>query len=250
MAFQGFSTVRRRTMPFLGILQADLNKLIRSWVVRIWAGLLAVFVVVTLVGSAGGTFAAESLANLLGSFPLLWSTLVIVVSAGSVSSEAGVVADSILSKAVTRYEYILAKLFAPLIVVLGLYLLAIALPLYVVARGALPVEELDSAGLAWGVGLVAAILFTLTALSVAFSALFNRTLVAVIVVLILWYGAGIGLAALGAEILSPVFIVEQLPAIIQGDYESGELWRTLAGFGIIASVLIVTAGAHFSAKDL
>jgi len=97
-------------------------------VVRIWLGLTAVLALITiLTAPSDGVPASEALANLLATYPLIWSTFAIVVSGGAVSSEAGVVADSILSKAVTRYEYILAKVTSRLITVLGIFLIQVIL---------------------------------------------------------------------------------------------------------------------------
>ncbi len=207
-------------MPYLALLQADLASMARSWVARIWLGLMAVQSLLTIPSALGEEPAAEALAGLLATFPLIWSTFAIIVSSGAISSEAGVVADSILSKAVTRYEYVLAKFSARLLTVLGLYLLVVSPPVYIISRNS--TEALDRAGTAWGVLLVGMTLVLLVSLTVTLSALFNRTLVAVVVAWFSWYVAGAIFALLGLDYLAPLLLVDRLPAMLRGDYVASE----------------------------
>src|SRR5205085_9265460 len=66
-------------------------------------------------------------ASLLVSHLLLWGvlgsiTLVAVLTAGSISSERGSMADSVLSRGISRYQYFLAKWHARLVAVLSTFL--------------------------------------------------------------------------------------------------------------------------------
>ncbi len=236
-------------MPYLALLEADLISLTRSWVVRIWLGLTAVLALVTVLSApSDGLPASEALSNLLATYPLIWSTFAIVVSGGAVASEAGVVADSILSKAVTRYEYILAKMTSRLITVLGLYLVVILPAAYLIPR--YTQNDLTTRGVVWAVVLVGMILVLLTNLGVTFSTLFNRTLVAVVVVWLLWYAASAIFALLEVQYLSPVNIIEGLPAVLQGHYAVADQQRVLAGFGLPSLVFALVAAVYFARKDL
>jgi len=236
-------------MTYLALLEADLISTARSWVVRIWLGLTAVLALITiLTAPSDGVPASEALANLLATYPLIWSTFAIVVSGGAVSSEAGVVADSILSKAVTRYEYILAKMTSRLITVLGLYLIVVLPSAYIIPRYAQ--DDLTGVGVAWAILLIGMMLVLLTNLGVTFSTLFNRTLVAVVVVWLLWYAASAIVALLEVEYLSPVSIIEGLPAVLRGDYAVADQQQVLAGFGVPSFVLALVAILYFARKDL
>lgn len=201
-----------------------------------------------LVSTGEDSTAADALATLLGAFPVVWSTFIIINTSGAVSSEAGVVADSILSKAVTRYDYILAKMAARLLTVIGLYLV-ISLPAaYLVSRYGQ--GSLDRTGTTWGITLIGMTLVLLTTLSVALSTLFNRTLVALIVAWFLWYSAG-GIAALfQVDELSPLHIVDRLPDMLVGNYTATDQWRILFGFAAVSFVVIGLAVMHFARKDL
>jgi hypothetical protein len=209
---------------------------------------MAVQALITIPASTNEGTAAEALAQLLGTFPVIWSTFVIINSSGAVSSEAGVVADSILSKAVTRYDYILAKMASRLLLVLGMYSLITVPAAYLVSRYGN--GTLTQTGTAWGIVLIGMTLVLLTTLSVALSSLFNRTLVAFIVAWVLWYVAG-GIAALfQVEYLSPLHIVDSLPDMLQGTYAAADQWRILAGFAITSVAVIMIAVVHFARKDL
>lgn len=236
-------------MAFLTLLEADLRRLARSWVVRIWLILTFLFAFLIVLSAPGeGLPASQALANLLGTYPLVWSTFVIVISAGAVSSQAGVLADSILSKAVTRYDYLLAKVSAHLLAVWSVYLAVVLPAAYVLTRYA--TDDLSARGVAWALLVVGAILFLLTALGVAFSTLFNRTLVAVVVLWLLWYAASTIFALLEVAYLSPLTVVEGLPAVLQGEYMVADQWQLLAGFGLPALLFLLLAVAYFARKDL
>ena len=193
-------------MPFLAILQADLVNMTRSWVVRIWLVLMAFQSVLTMGQAFEEELAAEAIANQLSTFPLIWSIPVIIITSGAVSSEAGVVADSVLSKAVTRYEYILAKMSARLITVLGLYFITVGPVAYIILRNT--ESTLSNAGVAWAIVVIGMFLVLLTNLAVTFSTLFNRTLVAVVVVWILWYAAAALFLLIGGGYFHPLTVFE------------------------------------------
>ena len=239
----------RRIMTFQVLLEADLVSMARSWAVRIWLILMtlqAMFMI--LVSTGEDSSAADALTTLLGAFPVIWSTFIIINTSGAVSSEAGVVADSILSKAVTRYDYILAKMAARLLTVIGPYLLITLPAAYLVSRYGQ--GSLDATGTAWGIALVGMTLVLLTTLSVALSTLFNRTLVALIVAWFIWYSAGGITALFQVNELSPLHIVDSLPDLLVGNYVAADQWRILFGFTVVSAVVIVVAVVHFAHKDL
>ncbi len=235
-------------MPFLALLEADLIGMVRSWVVRIWLLLMAFQSVLTIAEALNEGTPAIAIANLLGTFLVIWSTVVIVISSGAVSSEAGVVADSILSKAVTRYEYILAKMSARLVTVLGIYLAVVLPPILIILQNT--EEDLSRAGIAWSVVIVGTFLVLLTNLAVTCSTIFNRTLVAMVVVWVIWYMSGFLLSLLGGDYLSPAYIIDNLPLVLAGDYERSDQLRTVVSFSVPSIGAVTVAAVHFARKDL
>jgi ABC-2 type transport system permease protein len=240
--------LNHRMMPFLALLETDLKGMTRSWVVRIWVGLMIAQALVSIPASVHDESAAQALANQLGIFPLVWSLFVIIISGGAVSSEAGVVADSILSKSVTRHAYILAKLSARLLTVISLFVLITVPAAYLLVR--YTDDPLTWRGIAWGITSVGMILVLLVSLAVALSTLFNRTLVAVVVVWFAWYAAGAIFALIGVEYLSPLHIIDNLPDTLQGDYATADQLRILAGFSLPSAAVVGLAILHFTRKDL
>ncbi|MBI5961173.1 MAG: hypothetical protein HY866_20720 [Chloroflexi bacterium] len=236
-------------MAFLALLEADLKTMTHSWVVRIWGLLLIAQILITIPAAASEGTAAVSLSDLLGTFPLIWAIVVILISAGAVSSEAGVVADSILSKAVTRYEYILAKLTSRLLAVIALYLASAITSAYLLSRYAVT-SDLDTPGVVYSISLIGMLLVLLTSLAVAFSTFFDRSSVAIVITWILWIAAGAICALFKLENLSPVHILERLPDALSGDYSARAQWEALIGFTFASSVVIGAAIAHYVRKDL
>lgn len=236
-------------MAFWALMEADLvNSVARSWAVRGWIGLMVLQAIVTVPASTGDGTAADALAGLLGTFPLIWSLFIIVNTSGAVSSESGVVADSILSKAVTRYDYILAKMASRLVLVIGAYLLITLPSAYLIYRYG--IGDLSPRGVMWAVLVVGMMLVLLTSLSIALSTLFNRTMVAMVGAWGVWYSAGGITALFKVEFLSPLDIVDTLPATLTGDFVAQDQWRILIGFTIVSAAVMGIAVLHFSRKDL
>ena len=95
--------------PFWAIVQADLRSLFRSRITYGWL-LAAVFLeLVTTLGSRAHGTTSSVVSSGLSDFIYIWSLVIIGLTASSVSSEAGELADSIMSKSVTRLDYVLAK---------------------------------------------------------------------------------------------------------------------------------------------
>lgn len=222
--------------------------MLRSWIVRIWAFLLSAQSLIIMVSINELTIATETISGLLSLFPLVWSTIIIVLCSGAIASESGVVADSILSKAVRRSEYIVAKLCARSAIIITLYLATTVPAAYLVAQNGQ--GTVDSAGVVWAFTLIGLILLLLTTLTVAASTLFNRTLVAVIVMWFVWYAAGAITGILNAEYLSPLAIVDSLPGLLAGDFETDDLVRSVIGYVVLLSAALSVALFHFTRKDV
>jgi ABC-type transport system involved in multi-copper enzyme maturation permease subunit len=209
---------RRSLQASLAIFKTDVSSLARSWVLRGWIIALALaeffLIATTIIGAKGSRLPASTIvaANLSG-FLLIWSTLIIVMSAGSVSHEADIISDSILSRACTRVQFILAKLLSRILVTLGVYLIATIAVGYAAYRYA--PSDITPTTLATGIGIVALAVLLLVSLGVLFSVVINNTIVSVVSLLLLWYVASPVFAFVGAEYLSPTSLVRNLPAILK-----------------------------------
>src|SRR5262249_9281612 len=119
-----------RFLPYFAVLQADIGQTLRSWVFRLW-------VLVSLVAALGyllyrygiyhETGLIQSASGMMSDL-LRWTvfgsvTLIIVLTAGAISSERGTMADSVLSRGISRHQYFLGKLHARLVAVLVTFFL-------------------------------------------------------------------------------------------------------------------------------
>src|SRR3954447_14934119 len=122
-----------RLLPYWAVLQTDVRQTLRGWVWRTW-------VLATLSAAVGyllyrlGVYREAGIvqrASLLVGDLLRWSLigsglLVVVLTVGGVSAERGTLADSVLSRGISRYQYFLAKLHSRLFCVLVTFTLVTA----------------------------------------------------------------------------------------------------------------------------
>src|SRR4051794_16808985 len=101
----------RRWLPYWAVFQADVRQTMRSWVYRVWviASFLAVsgYLVYRYapLREAGIIQTASAyVSDLLRWTVLVSAALVVVLTAGCISSERGTMADSVLSRGISRYQ--------------------------------------------------------------------------------------------------------------------------------------------------
>jgi ABC-2 type transport system permease protein len=222
-----------RFLPYWAVLQADLKATFNSWLYRVW--------VVLSVGVAAGyllyRFGAKEVSGMIQSAPeavgdlLHWViygsiTLIIALTAGAICSERGTMADSVLSRGISRYQYFFGKWHSRLTLVLTTYFLKAGLAL----GGAyymLHSEALTLDGCAVAMLIVASMLFFVVTFGVTVSAMSSNTLVSIAVVWITLYGGGFLLTQLPGSIPSPARAMANLPNVMKGLYDWHALSRTM-----------------------
>ena len=237
---------------FWALLQWELRNLARSWMLRLWLLLTAVISILlgAISSDAGQAEAASQLFSAALSLYLTFGSIVfIVLSASSVASEREVVSDSILSRSVTRYHYILSKLASLVLVVLALYLVVTIPAGYLTGRFHAE-GDLTVAGVTYAILSVGMILVTLATMGVAVSSLLNNTVMAVVVVALLWLSLGFIFSFLDIGFLSPASLVENLPEVISGDYSIAEQWKIVGSFAGLMALFSTLAVVVFQRKDL
>src|SRR5919206_3737209 len=98
-----------RFLPYWAVFQADMRQTLRSWVYRVWV-LLSLLAAVGCLLYRFGAYRVAGLrpsASELMSELLHWTvlgsvTLIIILTGGSISSERGTMADSLLCRAPRR----------------------------------------------------------------------------------------------------------------------------------------------------
>jgi ABC-2 type transport system permease protein len=245
-----------RFLPYWAVFQADLKHTFNSWIYRVWV-LLSVAVA---VGHLLYRFGAKQVSGMIQSAPdtigdlMHWViygsvTLVIALTAGTICAERGTMADSVLSRGISRYQYFLGKWHARLALVLSTYFLQGFLAM-IGAYYMLHSEAMTIHGSLVAMLVVAALLVFVVTFGVSVSALSSNTLVSIAVVWITLYGGGFLLSQLPGAFPSPERAMHNLPNVLKGLYD----WNVLSR--LILTSLGMSAGAaligtyYFSRRDV
>ncbi len=236
---------------YMALLRYDVGQLARSWLVRIWIALLvvpALFIVVVAANSeeqASETLAAYVAAGLVP----LSALVVAIVSAGAISAESSVAADSILSRSVTRSEYIAAKVTSRLAMTL-LVFTAVAVPFaYLILRYSADVDT-SIGGVIAGLTMVAAALVSLAALGIALSTLLRNSLLSALIALVVIIASGAALQFLGLSSMSSTALLDDLPATFRGETALWHEIRVVLVFGVLAALGVTASIFVFRRRDL
>lgn len=197
-----------RMTPSVAILRHDLRSLLSSRLVRLWLGATALLTLV-LTGSNWANFQDGTLiASLL--FPYLvfpWFFVVVVLGVTPVSgAQTETLADGILSRPVSRLEYLIATWSARVVLVLGVYLLVTvpAIILIMLAKRPVPKDTVTIYGIFTSLAVVGLVLTFLVSLGFLAGTVLRRPLLAVVVLIFIWYPIGLILSILSLEQFSPI----------------------------------------------
>src|SRR5437762_2459923 len=118
-----------RWLPYWAVFQADVHQTLHSWVYRVWVLVSVLAAVGYLLYRCGLAHeagivqpASKLIADLLRWTTLGSVTLIVVLTAGSISSERGTMADSVLSRGISRHQYFLGKWHSRLVTVLATFI--------------------------------------------------------------------------------------------------------------------------------
>ena len=231
--------------PFWAIVQADLGNLFRNRITYGWLLAAAFIQVIRTLGSQATVSVVVS--SGLGDFIYIWALVIIGLSASAVSSEAGELADSVMSKSVTRMEYVLAKFTSRITYTLITFFMVTGLLVGLGLR--LEAGDYGLLGLTSAVFLVALALVALTALGVGLSVTLPNSVTAIVTLLVLWYAMTALFPAVGLGIISPGSLLSMLPDVIRGmwNWGEGEAAVAFAGISVAATVL---SSVYFHLKDI
>ncbi|MCK4568368.1 MAG: hypothetical protein KAU48_13765, partial [Candidatus Thorarchaeota archaeon] len=247
MAFLEQLNLNERVMPFLAIVEADLVNLFKTRITYGWL-IIGLFLQVIRVLSAPPIVGSSAIiVQGLSDFIFIWSMLIIGITASAVSSETGELADSIMSKSVKRYDYILAKFSSRVIYVMTIYGVITAALVGMALRMMDNNHEVHE--LMVTILFVALVLIMLTVIGVTLSTLVSNTVISIISLLILWYAMVFILPILDLGFLAPGDLMIQLEDVLQGVW-SGEEWKTSAVYSSITIISIVLSTVYFNMKDL
>lgn len=207
----GFSA---RLRPYLAIAQHDLRSLWQSKLVRLW---LAASVIVTLL-LVLGNWTQLSNAPLIASvmFPYLvfpWFLVVIVLGVTPVSGlQAETLADGVLSRPVTRYGFLLATWVSRVVTTLGICygVMIPTIALIVLAERPTPKDQVTFFGIAATLAIVGLVLSLVVSLGFFMGTLLRKPLLAVTVLIFVWYPINLILSVFSLEQFSPISLNQAL----------------------------------------
>lgn len=243
-------------LPYWAVFQLDLRQTFRSWIYQAWMFL-------TIAGAAGyllynlgakqeGSWVVPA-HNMISELLrwVLWGsvTLIIVLAAGTICSERGTIADSVLCRGISRYQYFLGKWHARLFAVLVMFFVMGAGTIGAAAL-LLHGEHLQLGGCLVALGLIAAVLVLVISCGVSISALANNTVVSIAIVWILLYGGGFLLSFLPDRFPSPDRIFKNLPNVLRGLYDGSYMLRLIGGTLTASFVVALFGMFSFSRRDV
>jgi hypothetical protein len=184
---------------------------------------------------------------------LRWSILggvglVVLVTGGSISADRGILADSVLSRGISRYQYFLGKWHARLTIVTLTFVIMGAVAL--LGSYCFLDEDMSLVGSLVALATVLALLGVVASCGVAVSALCNSTILGIAVLWVLVYGAGFALSFLPSDYPTPDRILARLPNIVRGLYDLRHMGRFI-GYAAAISILAALVGlGGFARRDV
>ncbi|MFL5329253.1 MAG: ABC transporter permease [Gemmataceae bacterium] len=244
-----------RWLPYYAVLKTDLRSTPRNWVWRTWviASLIATSLYLTHKFAVyRETHIVQTVDKVVGNL-LHWSalgttTLVMAFAAGAIAAERGSLADSVLCRGISRYQFFLAKLHARLISVLCTYLFFGGGIL--ILCGYLFPGLVTWTGCAAALGALAAMLAAIVCCGLTVSALCNSQMLALSLLWIGLYTVGFLLTFLPSNYLTPDRLIEILPSLLRGEFDRFALWNLTKYSLYVAMGAALVGMVGFSRKDV
>jgi hypothetical protein len=231
------------------IAKAEILAMSRSWLVRLWiAFALLTAILPILIASDTEEFVSEVIGGWLVVYFVPSAILAAIFGTGSMTQELDVAADSILTRALTRYDYVAAKLLSRIGVVLAVHVAATMPTLFLARRFGL--DDATTTGLLLSSLVVGSMLIFLVVLGVTSGALTRNLVAGVIVIMVLFAMEGLIFDLLELSFLSPNRVLAELPEAIRGDMSVWRQMRPLLAFGAAAIFLALGAGVTFQRREL
>ncbi|MEX0682571.1 MAG: ABC transporter permease subunit [Dehalococcoidia bacterium] len=220
--------------------QAEMTAITRSWLVRGWCGFAVIAAILPMLSA---TAQDDNVSTLLGGWLIIYfipsAILAAVFGASTISQDAEIAADSFLTRAVTRWDYVVAKLSSRAAVVALIHLCATIPMLFLSARWGL--NDSTTVGLLMTSFITGMMLVFLTAVGVCTGAVLRNLALAVVVIMCAVAAEGLIFGFLEIKEFSPTSVLNELPETIRGDTTTWQELRVLLAF--TAASLAGAAGA-------
>ena len=177
--------------------------------------------------------------------------MAVVLAGNTISGEVGGIADSLLSKAVKRWEYLLAKFISQIALGLIVYFLMMFIAVLILWNFDWFPDDISYHNLGVIIGMVALILVFFSAIGVMFSSMASRTVFSLLMGIVVWFlFIFMFLIFQNWEFMySPAKILGEMDPILDNQWVID--WWKLVGFYVLAPIsFFLVSLVAFYQRDL
>jgi ABC-2 type transport system permease protein len=242
-------------LPYFAVLRTDLRQTFHGWLFRLW-------VIVSVIAAVGyGLYkfgihrevgliqsASEQTGVLLGSVGIITLAFVSLVAVHAVSGERATVADSILSRGISRRQYFAAKWHARSVVLLLAF--AVLSAGVLTAYHYLLEPDLSFAGCLVGIAVATAILAAVIAWGVTVGAMSNGTVIGVTLFWLVLFGGLFLLSFLPSPFPNGAGTLAALRSTLRGNYDPTKVAWVIGVCLLVAGIGGAVGLVGYSKKDV
>lgn len=211
--------LRDLLMPTVAVTRLELRTLFRAWLVRLWLAAAIVLNFITLL--TGWQFVTQPVMVASLVFPFLvfpWFVVIIILGTNAVSpGQMETAADGILSRPITRLEYLAGAWLARAITVLMVFVLAVIPAALISGLAKRPVAEdpVTTYGAIVSLGVTTLVLLGVLSLGFLMGVLLKNAWLALLVVLFIWYPINVVLTTFRLAEISPISLNQAMPTLLR-----------------------------------
>jgi ABC-type transport system involved in multi-copper enzyme maturation permease subunit len=230
------------------IVRSEGAALFGSWLLRGWLLLVAALSLLMLANIDQSRSVSRGLAGWLAAYSLPTAIMAGIVGTAALSFDLEVAADSVLSRAVTRADFVIGKVGARLALIFAGHF-AVTLPAMFIAQRIGHVDA-DNLEIIVGSAAVAMTLAFIATLGALFGAVFRNALVAIATLMVAFGTQSLIFDFLGLDYLSPTALLKDMEDWLSGTAGAWEQARYLLVFFAATVVCLAGTLASFYRRDL
>ncbi len=243
----GYIKAKSQNLIFITLTWYEIKRNFKQAIQKLWMLALFFIVLSNILNTADIVLTTNSVLTIF----IFLGTMVASIPADScISGEIGGLADSLLSKSVNRWQYVLSKFLSQNLIVFIIYAFSMGIIIGIFEMLNLVPIIFDYGQFMSVLGLVALVLTMFTSFGVLFSTIFPKPLFSIIASLILWFFL-IFMFLVGpwVSFYSPVSLILNLGPILL-DTWGVDLWKIALFNSVPIVVCIITGTIIFYQKDL
>jgi ABC-type transport system involved in multi-copper enzyme maturation permease subunit len=193
----------------------------------------------------------DAISALLIFFAFFGSIISVVLASATITAEVGGIADSLLSKSVRRWEYVLSKFLSQIALSLSVYFLMLGLTVLLLYSFDWFPNDINYRRLMVAISLVGLVLVFFSAIGVMFSSLATKSVFSILMSIVVWF-LFIFMFLVVPQwdlIYSPVTIISNFYPIVESTWAID--WLKLFAFYLVSPLVFFVASLSiFYQRDL